>query len=62
MNSKNALSKTRMGKAWPRTIIVELVKGEQLPRIEDNRENERKNKKVQLFHHKNAFKKLCRDG
>jgi hypothetical protein len=38
-------------KAWPRTIIVELVKGEQLPRIEDNRQNERKNTKVQFFHH-----------
>jgi hypothetical protein len=55
MNSKNALSKTRRRKAWPKAIVVELVKGEQLPRIEDNRENERKNTKAQIFHHKNAF-------
>jgi hypothetical protein len=62
MNSKNALSKTRRGKAWPRTIIVELVKGEQLTRIEDNRQNERKSTKVQFFHHKIAFFYESRDG
>jgi hypothetical protein len=49
MNSKNTLSKTRRGKAWPRTIIVELVKRGQLPRIEDNRENECKNTKTSKF-------------